>query len=106
MRRYFAFGLIFLSLLIVILGRLAYITLIEGDELKAMADEQRTRSFDYYQYARGDFYDTLGRSLTSNEESCLVVFPTMIEDSEKTAAALAVVLDIDEDIIRSRYRGQ
>ena len=50
MRRYFAFGLIFLSLLIVILGRLAYITLIEGDELKAMADEQRTRSFDYYQY--------------------------------------------------------
>lgn len=102
MRRYFAFGLIFLSLLIVILGRLAYITLIEGDELKAMADEQRTRSFDYYQYARGDFYDTLGRSLTSNEESCLVVFPTMIEDSEKTAAALAVVLDIDEDIIRSR----
>ena len=26
----------------------------------------------------------------------------MIEDSEKTAAALAVVLDIDEDIIRSR----
>ncbi len=102
MRRYFAFGLIFLSLLIVILGRLAYITLIEGDELKAMADEQHTRSFDYYQYARGDFYDTLGRSLTSNEESCLVVFPTMIEDSEKTAAALAVVLDIDEDIIRSR----
>ena len=102
MRRYFVVGITFLSLLVVILGRLAYITLIEGDQLKAMADQQRTRSFDYYQYARGDFYDTLGRPITSNEESCLVVFPAMIEDAAKTAASLATVLEVDEDIVRSR----
>ncbi len=102
MRRYFAVGMVFLALLVVILGRLAYITLVEGEQLKAMADEQRTRSFDYYQYARGDFYDTLGRPLTSNEESCLVVFPTMVEDAQQTAASLAIILDIDAAIISSR----
>ena len=98
MRRYFAVGMVFLALLVVIL---AYITLVEGEQLKAMADEQRTRSFDYYQYARGDFYDTLGRPLTSNEESCLVVFPTMVEDAQQTAASLAIILDIDAAIISS-----
>ena len=102
MRRYWTVGLIFLLLLAVIVGRLAYLTLIEGEELQAIAEQQRTRSLDYYQYARGDFYDALGRPLTSHEESCLVVFPAMIADPEQTAAALAELLAMDEDLLCRR----
>ena len=102
MRRYWTVGLIFLLLLAVIVGRLAYLTLIEGEELQAIAEQQRTRSLDYYQYARGDFYDALGRPLTSHEESCLVVFPAMIADPEQTAAALAELLALDEDLLCRR----
>ena len=98
----FYLSVAFLAGFAILVLRLLQLTVVQADTLQEQAEAQRLRSFDYYQYARGDFYDTLGRSLTSNEESCLVVFPTMIEDSEKTAAALAVVLDIDEDIIHSR----
>lgn len=89
----------FSVLFAVVLLRLAYIALIDGSDLKAMAESQHTRSFDYYQYGRGDFLDTLGRPITGSEESCLVVFPAILDDETEAAQKLAQCLGLDDTLV-------
>ncbi len=101
-RKLFALGMLFLFLFVVIVGRVAYLSLVKGQQLQAMSEKQQTRHLDYYQYARGDFYDSLGRPLTGIEENCLVVFPAMLDDVEAAAAILQPLLDLEQDAIISR----
>jgi penicillin-binding protein 2 len=89
-----------------VLLRLAYISLIDGENLQAMAENQHTRSFDYYQYSRGDFLDTLGRTITGVEEDCLVVFPAVLEDETSAAHELAQCLEVDDELMFDKLSGE
>ena len=97
-------GMVFLSLISIIIIRLAWLSLIDGQELKTMADQQHTRSLAYYQYERGEFLDELGRNITGNVENCLVIFPAMIKDELSCAQQLAVILDESADAVYSRMQ--
>lgn len=82
--------------------RLAYISLFQGPALAAQAEQQHSRSFDYYQYARGDIYDRNGRSITGVRESCLVIFPAMVENDSTVIEQLAKILDQDESVVEKK----
>ncbi len=75
-------------------GRAAWLTLVRGDSLAVRGAEQQLRSIDLYQYSRGDFLDRYHRSITGQESTCLVVFPSLVEDAEAAAATLAPILDL------------
>jgi len=85
----------FLILFTVIATRFAWVALVDGDSFAVQAQLQRTRRIDYYQYNRGDFLDTYGRKLTGNDSSCLVIFPSMINDEEKASQIIAEKLNLD-----------
>ena len=95
------------SILIVVLFslvilRLAWVMVGQGEQLAAEAAEQQTRSLEYYQYGRGDILDRYGRRLTGIVENCLVVFPAMVEDREAAIDQIAQTLDLDETVIADR----
>ncbi|MDO4580994.1 MAG: penicillin-binding transpeptidase domain-containing protein [Bacillota bacterium] len=88
-------GLLLLALFMAVIGRLAYLVFAAGETLSAAAVQQNTRSLDYYQYARGDIYDRLGRRLTGADSVCLVVYPSMLDDTAAVAERLALLLGED-----------
>lgn len=85
----------FFILFTVIAAKLAWVAMVDGDSFAAQAQSQRTRSIDYYQYNRGDFLDTYGRKLTGNDSSCLVIYPSMLDDEEAAAQIIAENLELD-----------
>ncbi len=96
----------FLVLFSVIIGRLFFLMVVEGDNLAAKATGQRSRSLSYNQFERGDFLDTLGRKLTGAESSCLVMFPTMAKDGDIDADAqqLADCLQVSSSLMKGKIK--
>jgi penicillin-binding protein 2 len=101
-RKIFRFAVIMLLLLVVLGGRLGWVSLIESDNLSEKALSQSTRTLDYYQYARGDFLDTYGRKITNNEATCCIIFPVMLTDTHEAAISLSQICDLPEKKLRSR----
>lgn len=90
----FYLSVAFLAGFAILVLRLLQLTVVQADTLQEQAEAQRLRSFDYYQYARGDILDRFGRELTGVEQACLVILPAMAgETTEDTATALAGILD-------------
>ncbi len=80
---------------LVLVMRLAWIQVALGEELRARAEEDRTRSMPV-QARRGTIFDRRGRELaiSVNVDSVFAV-PAEIEDAEATAAKLASTLGMD-----------
>ena len=96
------------ALLIVLLLSVAALALLifgRGERLTADAVLQRSRSFPYHQYARGDILDRQGRPLVNVEEPCLVVLPAMTRGREaELASALGRLLELDRQQLAARLR--
>ena len=95
-------GIIFLLFFSATIVRLGYLTLVRSEELAVQARAQHSRSFDYFQYARGEIVDRRGRSFTNNRELCIVVMPGMLRNLDNTAALLADILDLETHLVYSR----
>ncbi len=95
-KKIFAYGVFFILAVICLTGRAAWLTLVRGDSLAVRGAEQQLRSINLYQYSRGDFLDRYHRPITGQESTCLVVFPSLVEDAEAAAGALAPVLGLPE----------
>ena len=105
-KKIWLFGILVLLLLGAAVFRLFWIAMAWGEELGDMAESQRTRTFDFYQYARGDFLDTKGRHITGVTENCLIVFPSMISDEEAILSFLAATLGYSEDVVSEHMRSE
>jgi len=104
-KKIFAYGVFFILAISVLAGRTAWLTLVRGDSLAVRGAEQQLRSIDLYQYDRGDFLDRYNRPLTGQESTCLVVFPSLVEDAEKAAAALSPILGREEQALTVKMAG-
>ncbi|MGI5891876.1 MAG: peptidoglycan D,D-transpeptidase FtsI family protein [Bacillota bacterium] len=88
-RRIFRLAIFLLVLFSLIGIRLVWLSLVDAAALAEKALSQQTRTLDYYQYSRGDFLDTYGRKMTNIDGPCVVVFPSMLTDTDHAAAKLA-----------------
>lgn len=90
-----AFFFIFVIVLILVM-RLGYIQIVEGEELKKGALEQWTKGIDI-NAKRGTIYDRNGKKLAISVSSHTVwASPADIVDPTNTAKQVAEVLDLDE----------
>ena len=95
-------SIMILILFTLVILRLAWIMVLQGEQLSAEAAEQQTRSLEYYQYGRGDILDRYGRPLTGTLENCLVIFPAMVEEQDTAIATIGQVLGVDESVVAER----
>ncbi len=95
-------GLMFLTGLVVILGRAAYLQVLCGPALAQKASGQYARTI-HTVGKRGTIYDAQMRELAVSVESLsLAANPRLIEDPHRTAQALAPVLKMRPRDIRTR----
>jgi stage V sporulation protein D (sporulation-specific penicillin-binding protein) len=88
------------SLVVLLLvGRLGYLQIVKGEELKKGALEQWTKGIDI-KSKRGVIYDRNGKKLAVSVSAYTVwASPADIKDSHETAKAVAEVLSMDEELI-------
>lgn len=108
-------GVVIISLLLfcVLIGRLAQIALsteIDGTNLQALASKRTTKT-ETIAAKRGNIFSSDGETLAQNVSSYKIIAyldearttnennPQHVVDKEKTAAALAPILGINEDVI-------
>lgn len=108
-------GVVIISLLLfcVLIGRLAQLALsteIDGTNLQTLASKRTTKT-ETIAAKRGTIYSTDGETLAQNVSSYKIIAyldesrttnennPQHVVDKEKTAAALAPILGINEDVI-------
>ncbi|MGO0122015.1 stage V sporulation protein D [Desulfothermobacter acidiphilus] len=78
-------------------GRLFWLQVVRGAELRREAQENRTRDIKV-EARRGDIVDRNGRLLvTSISAESVAAFPPQVKDPAKAAAALAPLLEMPED---------
>lgn len=68
--------------LFVVLGQLGYLQIAQGEALNLRAQSQRMKWISLYQQERGDILDCYGRSFTGEQQSSLVLFPSLIEQKD------------------------
>lgn len=92
-----------LSLALVVLAlKAAHLQLAVGDELRELAERQYVRKLKV-SAPRGNIYDRAGRPLAVTVPAWSVAAePRRVEDPAAAAAALAPVLQIDEEKLRAR----
>ncbi|MCL1872870.1 MAG: penicillin-binding protein 2 [Clostridiales bacterium] len=104
LKKVFILAAVFLLVFLVLAARLTWLDLVRSQSLTVMAQAQRSKKIDYYQYSRGDFFDCLGRRLTGIESTCLTLFPGMINDEEKLALELAEALNMPQTAVLARIQ--
>src|SRR5690625_11781 len=82
---------------LIMFGRLAYVQLIESDEILAKAEELWSRDIPLAA-DRGKILDRNGEVLVDNELApTLVVIPRQVEDAERVADELSEIINISKD---------
>lgn len=98
-RRVVVLFLSVLSFLAVLTGRVFWIQVVEGQELRAAAQETRIRHIPV-EAKRGVIYDTRGRELAiSISADTVIANPAEIDEPEATAAKLAPLLAMPQEEI-------
>ncbi|MHB1125425.1 MAG: peptidoglycan D,D-transpeptidase FtsI family protein [Bacillota bacterium] len=96
-RRTSTVALILLAGLLALIGRLAYVQLYRGPELKTIAARTQTITFPAEDFYRGDILDRNGIPLTDKGiYPAAVVIPSLVKDPLATSALLAEKLAIPE----------
>lgn len=103
-KRMLAFYGLFLALIVLLLGRTAYLQIVDGPRLKQEAEEQQTRD-SMVSAKRGTIYDRNMEELAKSASVEMVcVVPIEIkkeENAHEVAKALSEILDVDyDDIIK------
>ncbi|HHY96084.1 MAG TPA: stage V sporulation protein D, partial [Firmicutes bacterium] len=103
-RRVVMLFLCFLLILLVLSGRLGWLQVVRGEELKSRALEIRMNDIPV-QARRGLILDRRGRELAiSVEVNSVYAVPPEVRDIETTARELARVLDLKEEDLLARLR--
>ena len=92
------------GLMIALLGRVAYLQLIDGEKLQTQATSRQTLT-ETLSAKRGNIYDSTGDTLAfSYDTDKVYINPSSIEDKNKETIArnLAGILEIDEAILLSK----
>ena len=100
-KRLLIYLIVLMILGVSLVGRLAWIQLVQGNKLKKMAMDQSTLDI-LVTPSRGTIYDRNGKELAVSASAGMVTaLPKSIKDTEKTAKLLAPLLDMDEkDILK------
>ncbi|MDR1093191.1 MAG: PASTA domain-containing protein [Clostridiales bacterium] len=89
-------------LFVALMGRLAYIQLIDGAELQAKAADQWMRELPL-KAPRGNVYDAGGRLLAGNYTVySIYARPKSVADPDRAAAALSDALNLDREALRGK----
>ncbi|MCQ4923845.1 penicillin-binding transpeptidase domain-containing protein [Tissierella carlieri] len=100
-RLLFVFGVV-VMVSILLIGRLGYLQIVKGEELKKGALEQWTKGITI-KSKRGVIYDRKGKKLAvSITASTVWASPPDIKDAHKTAKEVARVLDLDEEVVYTK----
>ncbi len=95
---FFLAGLIF----VILIGRLAWIQFVQGEELKDKAEEVRMRDVPV-DARRGSIIDRNGNELvTSISVDSIYAIPNHIKDPRQTARDLSAILEMEEDKLYSK----
>ncbi len=96
------FALSFLA----VIGRLAYLQFIDGEELAVIGSQQKIRSVELTQYPRGEVLDRNGEQITNTEEEpALLIFPSLINDPEEDASTIGAVIDVGAANLLQKIQG-
>ncbi|OZV12400.1 stage V sporulation protein D [Tissierella sp. P1] len=100
-RLLFVFGVV-VMVSILLIGRLGYLQIVKGEELKKGALEQWTKGITI-KSKRGVIYDRKGKKLAvSITASTVWASPPDIKDAHKTAKEVARVLGLDEEVVYTK----
>ena len=101
-RRLFAILMLITFIFLIVFGKLAYIQVIKGKDLQARALDQWTRDVPL-QAERGSILDINGVELAGCSTTyTLYVRPNSMTSTERTASAIASVLDISYDEVSEK----
>lgn len=94
---------VFAFFMIYLIGRLAWVQFIKGDELRSKALAQWNRGLTV-QPQRGSIYSRNGALLAGSATAeSIIAIPSEIKDVEATAQALAPVLDMKIEVLREKF---
>lgn len=91
-------------IMIALLGRVAYIQIIDGNRLQTLATSQQTLT-ETISAKRGDIYDSTGQPLAvSYDTDKVYIDPKVIEDKYKESIAqnLSAILGVDEETLLAK----
>ncbi|NLY32522.1 MAG: hypothetical protein GX065_06980, partial [Firmicutes bacterium] len=95
---------VFAFFMIYLVGRLAWVQFVQGDELRDKALAQWNRGLTV-QAQRGSIYSRNGALLAGSATAeSIIAIPSEIKDVEATVQALAPILDMKEDVLRERLQ--
>lgn len=101
-RRLLATLAVFAFFMVYLVGRLAWVQFVQGEELKQKALAQWNRRLTV-QPQRGSIYSRNGALLAGSATAeSIIAIPSEIEDPQQAAALLAPLLDMDVDVLRER----
>ncbi len=95
-----------LGCFVFLLGRLFFLQIIRGDNLKKIAESNRTTLF-YQRAPRGLIYDRDGKTLADNQPGFVVFFTPLGfkgQELERMARTLAAILGDKEDVLLKRLQ--
>mgnify|MGYP000197513217 CR=1 FL=1 len=96
-KRIVALFLLAATFVFVLVVRLAWVQLVQGDRLRKQALENRVQGL-AVEAKRGSFYDRNGKELvTSVNADSVVCYPALVADPRKTARQVAAILEMDEE---------
>lgn len=103
-KKFKKFCLLMVGLLVVLVGRLAWVQLIDGGAWSERAREQLQESRSL-QTPRGAIYDRSGKELAiSHMAKSLYANPREVKDPDALAKKLAPLLAMDETVLRDRLK--
>jgi penicillin-binding protein 2 len=103
-RRERALIIVVFAVIALLVGRLAWMQLLQGNQYKKIAEENRTRKF-YQQAPRGTIYDRNGAVLVSNRPSFAVsIIPAEYASPETATPFLAALTGIPETDISAMLK--
>lgn len=101
-------NLVFVFIIIlsaVIIGKLFSLQILKGDFYKALSQGLRS-SFNENQLKRGEIFLTDGKPLAINiDEPLVFASPRKINDFKETASALSKILNLDENFVLDKIKG-
>lgn len=93
---------VFAFFMVYLIGRLAWVQFIQGDELRDKALAQWNRGLTV-QPQRGSIYSRNGTLLAGSATAeSIIAIPSEVKDVEGTAQALAPILEMKVDVLRER----
>lgn len=94
--------LLCMAMILFLIGRLAYIMLLESDYYNSRAEELHERERDI-KAARGKIIDATGTILAANKTVCTIsVIHSQVKEPEQVIQVLAKELDMKEEDVRKR----